>query len=307
MAEDNERLQSKRKKSICEAQSLGWLPKQDHPYAHMSLDDDCNIQTGIGLIHNEYPDGGKVDIGTINVEQGKTGSGSNTRHGVRADTQMFNATTGDGGKIGADGGVFGANYEASWGNDGATLGAGAYIIQGATRLGEINKNKTNDEQLRLGVGYGPGIGGRLHWGDKDKDGFPEYGFGFDVGPISMDLKTEDPLRTLLKIQPLGINKETNLTSSATKSVKGIVNDWREMRDRQGGFSATAADMGNYLWNGISGQGGINSTLNMGTAIASQVTRSVVGENGLGIIPKVGETIGDKMFDWLHKSDEQKKK
>lgn len=220
---------------------------------------------------------------------------------------MFNATTGDGGKIGADGGVFGANYEASAGNDGLTLGAGAYIIQGAARLGEISKDKANDEQLRLGLGYGPGMGLRLHWEDKDKDGFPEYGFGFDAGPVSMDLKSEDPLRTLLKAQPLGIGKDTNLTSAAAKPIKDIVNDWREMKDRPGGFSATAADMREYLWNGASGQGGINSTLDMAATLASQVTRGVIGGNGLGVIPKVGETIGDKMFDWLHKSDEQKKK
>src|SRR4029079_11016265 len=91
------------------------------------------------------------------------------------------------------------NAEASIGDDGATLGAGATLVGGSVTLGgDPSRKSDKDESVRLGLSEGAGMAGRLHWGDKDKDGHREYGFGADVGPFSFDIKSEDPLRTLIR-------------------------------------------------------------------------------------------------------------
>src|SRR5262249_58604731 len=65
-----------------------------------------------------------------------------------------------------------------------------------------------------GFGVRPGAGGagRLHYGDSDGDGRPEYGFGVDAGPFTADVKTEDPVRTLA---------ETALGPVSTAAVEGL--------------------------------------------------------------------------------------
>lgn len=52
---------------------------------------------------------------------------------------------------------------------------------------------------RFGLSEGEGYAFRLHHGDADHDGRREWGAGFDYGPISADLKTEDPLGLAAKM------------------------------------------------------------------------------------------------------------
>ncbi|NJL63724.1 MAG: hypothetical protein HC903_20145 [Methylacidiphilales bacterium] len=68
-----------------------------------------------------------------------------------------------------------------------------------------------------------GYSARGHWGDQDKDGRKEIGFGADVGPVSFDIKTEDPALTALKVVAPGVgwvidaltdDKKFNLTDKA---------------------------------------------------------------------------------------------
>jgi hypothetical protein len=99
------------------------------------------------------------------------------------------------GLLSGDYGVFTASYENSIGEDGFTTGLQGNMFETSVTGGKFDRRNFTDEQARLGLSAGEGGAGRLHWGDQDKDGFREYGFGFDVGPVSMDLKTEDPLRT----------------------------------------------------------------------------------------------------------------
>jgi hypothetical protein len=101
--------------------------------------------------------------------------------------------------------VLTANAEASAGENGASLGAGANIIEGSVTMGNFNKQKNTDEQSRFGLSLGLGAAGRTHWGDSDNDGYREFGFGADFGPISFDVKTEDPLRSLVGgVLPFGL-------------------------------------------------------------------------------------------------------
>jgi RHS repeat-associated protein len=53
--------------------------------------------------------------------------------------------------------------------------------------------QTRQRYLRLGLSAGPSALVRLHNSDADADGDREYGFGVDVGPITLDYKTETPV------------------------------------------------------------------------------------------------------------------
>ncbi len=213
-----------------EISSIGWRPEEtEGPYMHASEMAGRNLQVGVGGLHKQFEDGSHLDAHSANLDFGVFGNENNNdlRIGGKADAQMFSGSTDPNYHAGVDGGVFGANAEMSAGQDGATIGAGAYAIQGAARAGDLTSKEANDEQIRSGLGLTMGAAGRAHWGDKDKDGLREYGFGFDFGPLSFDMKTEDPLMTALKNPLMGggvlgwaadllqdDDESTNLTRSA---------------------------------------------------------------------------------------------
>lgn len=72
-----------------------------------------------------------------------------------------------------------------------------------------------DSDAKFGLSpFGPGGGLRLHYGDADGDKLREYGFGLDLGVVSCDFKTEDPLGKLFRGFP-GVNDpEKNYTQAA---------------------------------------------------------------------------------------------
>jgi len=212
--------------------SAGWRPDRQGadrpmPYAHLSAMDSGSLQAGLGMIHGSWGNGAALDVLSANGEIGLMGGAGQRRLGARGDAQMFKGNTPTNFPIGGEMGIFDAAAEASIGQDGATLGAGASVIDGALRLGSNNKDRANDTTLRIGAGFGVGAAGRLHWGDTDQDGHREYGFGADVGPVSFDLKTEDPLMTLASGLTGGLAsglapKDFNLTDTVTS---GVSNAW----------------------------------------------------------------------------------
>ena len=189
--------------------SAGWRPDRqgaDHPmpYAHLSAMDSGSLQAGLGMIHGSWGNGAALDVLSANGEIGMMGAPGQRRLGARGDAQMFKGTTPTNYPIGAEMGVFDASAEASIGEDGATLGAGASVIDAALHLGNNSAQRNNDQTLRIGGGFGVGAAGRLHWGDSDKDGHREYGFGADIGPVSFDYTTEDPLMSVANGLTLGM-------------------------------------------------------------------------------------------------------
>ena len=148
---------------------------------------------------------------------------------------MLNATSGNAGFVGGDFGIAGAGAEASVGEDGATLGAQASVLQGGVRFGENDPARANDTQVRIGVGLGGGGGGRLHWTDTDGDGSREYGFGADIGPVSFDLRSEDPLGAALSPAAHLVGEEAGLIDADTNLTNASL--------------TTAAD----AWNHLTGQ------------------------------------------------------
>jgi hypothetical protein len=121
-----------------------------------------------------------------------------------------------------DMGVGTGSFDYSRGEDGLSVGAQASMAEAALTAGQPSDKRAVDEQVRIGLSAGSGGAGRVHWGDKDRDGHREYGFGVDAGPVSFDIKTEDPLRTAMKYNPVTspfgavadlIASDTNLTDS----------------------------------------------------------------------------------------------
>ncbi|MEG4305196.1 DUF4114 domain-containing protein [Microcoleus sp. D3_18a_C4] len=113
-------------------------------------------------------------------------------------------------------------------DSGLSLALGTNIISGAVTFGSSNKNSKIDRELRIGLGAGAGGGVRFHWQDEDADGKPKYGFGADIGVVSFDVKTEDPLRTLFILTPIGSSITTplfgsrNITEDANRAAIDLI-------------------------------------------------------------------------------------
>ncbi|HZA86709.1 MAG TPA: hypothetical protein VE466_07510 [Acidimicrobiales bacterium] len=60
-------------------------------------------------------------------------------------------------------------------------------------IGAAVAAQTRQRYLRLGLSAGPSALIRLHNSDIDADADREYGFGVDLGPITLDYKTETPV------------------------------------------------------------------------------------------------------------------
>jgi Domain of unknown function (DUF4157) len=79
------------------------------------------------------------------------------------------------------------------GGDGFGFGAQASVA--GFNVGGGTTGTDVDEYNKFGLSEGVGAALRGSWGDTDHDGFREYGGGIDIGPVSVDMRTEDPLRS----------------------------------------------------------------------------------------------------------------
>ena len=120
--------------------------------------------------------------------------------------------------------VASGSAEASIGSQGATFGASFNAIGAGLQTQAFSKADTMESRHHLGVGLGVGAAGRLHWGDEDGDGFQELGFGFDAGPLSYDLESEDILRDLTPGFLQGLLPEENATQSALQTADRWIMD-----------------------------------------------------------------------------------
>ncbi len=146
---------------------------------------DGGIHAGAGL-----DKGKETDVIGANVSLGRWGEEGSERWGIKGSGGLVGFKTDQSDSpVNAEGQVAQTVFEASAGEDGATLGVGATAVGGGLTFGHAAGGGT---EVRGGVSINSGIGVRAHWGDKDKNGHPEVGFGADVGFFSGDLKSEDP-------------------------------------------------------------------------------------------------------------------
>jgi hypothetical protein len=165
------------------------------PYGYLDAD-SSGVHTGVGMLHQDFQNGGSLDLLNANGDVGVFGNEGTRRLGIRGNAQMSQLNSDaifEGGFIGAEGATFTANAELSAGEDGLTLGAQANTGSLAIRGGTRNPRSPNDFAIRAGASHGPGLAARWHWGDGDRDGNPELGFGFDYGITSFDATSENPI------------------------------------------------------------------------------------------------------------------
>jgi hypothetical protein len=152
-------------------------------------DDSGHDHGFVGLIEQRTADGGRTDIVGVHGEAwGSDGHGGGVRvdGGVaRLDAQQgdvaFQVGTIDGSaELVSSDGYHGVGAQANWVEFSASTGAPG------------DKYADDDLYLRGGVSLGVGEGVRVYTGtDVDGDHLKEYGFGFDAGPVSADVRWEN--------------------------------------------------------------------------------------------------------------------
>ena len=125
--------------------------------------------------------------------------------------------------------------------DGAALGLGFNLASIGLTTG--SRGSDADTQSRLAVSAGPSADARLHWGDEDKDGHNEYGFGFDAGWASFDYKTEDPIRSYLKAASMGSWDGGEHDPERSNMTQGVVDGHDSLTDSIAGVEDTQGSRG----------------------------------------------------------------
>jgi hypothetical protein len=196
----------------------------NYEYAHATVNRDehgeaTGFSTGLGLTRGRLPwsgepgapDSATADVLNANLDLGHyRDSDGNNAYGLNANantlrmtgTENFGPANGPGGFLGWEFGGPEAGVNASASTSTAQVGGYAGYLSGAGTIG--TRGTETDESVRLGGYWGVGGAGRIHYGDSDRDGNREYGFGFDAGPILFDYKTEDPLHSAANIASFGL-------------------------------------------------------------------------------------------------------
>lgn len=141
---------------------------------------------GVGAVRRTT-DQGSLQVASVNSGVGKfKDAAGETQQGVQGDAQLLKLATSvsDQNPVGVEMGALTASAGATTNASTTQAGAQANILEGALAVGNDSHN------VRLGASIGVGAAGRAHYGDADKDGLRELGFGLDAGPISFDMKTE---------------------------------------------------------------------------------------------------------------------
>lgn len=127
------------------------------------------------------------------LQAGEFGEKKDRRFGLHASGSVISGS--EEGKVGGDAQLLGANADLNAGANGFSVGAGLTGAGIAVRGGDLSQ--ANGEDMRFGVSAGPSFGVRGSWGEE-ADGHRAYGMGLDLGFASLDLKTKDPVGTLMK-------------------------------------------------------------------------------------------------------------
>jgi hypothetical protein len=215
-------------------------------YAYQKHNAQGGVETGMGAFHGEGDIGGVPvtdDILTVDEKTGAWEDNGGTRYGYNLGGGVAKMGFNKGGPVSGDVGAGTFGLDASINPDqGLSLGAQANIVEGSMTLGNFTGGNNAEESARFGLSAGEGLAGRLHWGDSDNDQHREYGFGFDAGPFSADIKTEDPVRTALKASVM-----TNPFTAPLSPLLGLL--------PEGNMTDTAGDYAGAAWDSASSVAG----------------------------------------------------
>lgn len=185
-----------------------------------------------------------------------------------------------------------ASVERSAGEDGMAFGMQANAGEASVTYGTSGTRNPDgnpsdlDQTTRVGVSEGEGFAVRVHYGDDDHDGNPEFGGGFDAGPVSFDVKSEDPLRTgigLVLNAPLG--PMAMLGQGAMTEMLGTQNLTKQVIGDTGQALAQAKQLAGAA------QQGVSDAIDGAEALASEAAEQV-GEAAGQVAEQVADAAGE---------------
>lgn len=139
---------------------------------------------------------------------GEVGWGQDDFYGFRGGATLAGVGNDPGarGESGFWGGINTFDANAGIYDNGSMFSAGynADIINGSVGYRTVDADSSHDRGMKLNGSVGVTSGGlRVHHGDADQDGRPEYGIGLDIpiGPfgVGFDYTTETPVGDLLSM------------------------------------------------------------------------------------------------------------
>lgn len=151
--------------------------------------DNTKIDGHIGGWKSERPDGTTEE--NIGFQLG--GKSPSVQGKASWNTVNPDGTPGPGAYVHGDASGPAFDISSYGGPDGFGFGAQASV--GGFNVGGGTTGTDVDEYGKFGLSEGMGAAVRGSWGDTDHDGFREYGGGIDIGPVSLDMRTEDPFRS----------------------------------------------------------------------------------------------------------------
>jgi hypothetical protein len=235
-----------------------------------------------GAWSSQRPDGTSETNYGINLNAKTLSGQGNAAWGMRG---------GPGGYVHGDVAGPSADLSAYAGDGGFALGAQASVA--GFNVGAGMTGTETDEYGKFGLSEGVGAAGRGYWGDTDGDGFREYGVGVDAGPVSVDLRTEDPFRTGVRmaantalpgiggliadrsIDPGNFTERTVNRAGLTTRGANLSTTWDVAKSAGGYVADGAMNAGRALGNAVERtyDRGVNRAVGAGRAVSNAATRA----------------------------------
>jgi hypothetical protein len=198
----------------------------------------------------------------------------------------YTGANGQGGYLQGDAAGPAFDVSSYAGTDGFGLGAQASV--GGFNIGAGTRGTETDEYSKFGLSEGVGAAVRGNWGDTDGDGFREYGFGFDVGPVSVDMRSEDPLRMAAKNILPGGGLYADWLLGEGNATEGLANEF--------GLTTRGADLGTTYDVVADAVGGLVDSAGSGLADAGEFLGDTASSIGSGALD-VAEGAWSSLTDW----------
>lgn len=174
--------------------------------SHNSIVNPDQQSSHSALFSMDQVDGFEGDVGYLDIDNGEWGEEGARREGSRTSAGVLRFQTPEDLPFGTEVEALSFIDELSRGEDGASLRVGIVGLLTTLRMGNFDEDQINDARIKISYAHGGiGLNVGIHHSDEDNDGITEYGFHFGgaiLEGFSVDIKTEDPLRTGLGLAPI---------------------------------------------------------------------------------------------------------